>query len=219
MATISEVIKAYYLHQSLGMMHFLSNLYVDYSNQKKITQKMAKRILEGDHQERLKYEIKIPYASMFRIVSKSLMASKFLVKSYSDFEDLHKDVENTLLPIKGIGDLTVYDIAQRIGFIREDQILPHRIIYLNAGAHKGVNRLYKTDPSLFSLRPCDIDKNGEIKSGPHLMTIFKPPLADMPSMFLEDMLCIFDSIIGKYKLLPYSRFQRIGTHYHRCIHV
>lgn len=218
MATITEVINAYKFHHLPSMMNFLNNLHKELGGKRIINHQIAKHIIEGDHQERLIYETKIHYAAMYREVTKRLKSSNLLINSYSNFEDLHTDVENLLLPIKGIGHLTVYDIAYRIGYLRKDQILPEKNIYLYAGALKGANKLYLADPSLFSLRPSDLNSKGEIKEGPHKMSMFKSPLSIMPSLFLEDMLCVFDRIIGKYRALPYSKFQKVPFYYDKCIH-
>lgn len=42
MVTIDDVIKAYYLHQSQGMMNALNNLHKKYSMQKNINQSLSK---------------------------------------------------------------------------------------------------------------------------------------------------------------------------------
>lgn len=212
MVTINDVIKAYYLHRSQGMMNELNNLHKKYFMQKKINQLMAKDILEGGHQERLKYERKIHYANMFWEVCSRLKSSSLLIdSSIKNFEDLHKEVKLLLCSpkIKGVGDLTIYDIALRIGYVRYNQILPEKKIYLFAGANKGANILFHSNPSLFTIP----SSTPLIKPKPYDMTIFKSPLSDMPSFFLEDMFCVFHSLLGKMSQINYTRLQKVTSYY------
>lgn len=61
------------------------------------------------------------------------------------FEALHAAVEDVILPIHGIGDLAVYDIAHRIG--AHLRVEP-RLVYLHAGTAKGARRLGLTGKTL-----------------------------------------------------------------------
>ena len=54
------------------------------------------------------------------------------------FERLHDLVEAEIKPLRGIGDLTVYDVAHRIGAFRR---LEPRIVYLHAGTLAGARAL------------------------------------------------------------------------------
>lgn len=92
-----------------------------------------------------------------------------------EFGELHQLVEKTIRPIKGIGALTVYDIAHRIGAYLG--IAPDHV-YLHPGTHRGARAL------------------GLDTSRGWLM------MSDLPSEFhrlspaeVEDCLCIF-----KYQL-------------------
>ncbi|MBR3626452.1 MAG: hypothetical protein IKN48_09005 [Bacteroidaceae bacterium] len=212
MATINDIIKAYYLHRSQGMMNELNNLHKKHFGKNKITQLMAKDIFEGTHQERLKYEPKINYAKTFITTCQRLMTSSLLANNYANFEDLYNDVENMLFngnnKIKGIGKLTVYDIALRIGYVRNNQILPKKKIYLYAGAFQGANNLFQCNPSLFNVT--------SIKPGCYDMTIFNAPLNQMPSMFLEDMFCVYHSLLKSYHSAGYNIFQNVKMSYKPC---
>lgn len=209
MATIDEVVKAYYLHRSQGMMIPLNNLHKRYSKMSKITQPMAKAILEGAHQERMIYATNYHYAKLFYEVCKRLKGSALLTDSFSTFEDLYDEVYALLIKhskIHGVGNLTVYDIALRIGYIRKEQILPKNQIYLFAGAFKGANNLLHSSPSLFNVSTIK-------KEDVYDMSIFNSPLSNMPSMFLEDLLCVYDSKLDKYTALNYSVFQNVPNYY------
>jgi hypothetical protein len=214
MATINELMRAYYLHRSQGMMNFLNNLHRQYSQNKKISPKMAKDILEGGHQERLKYELKIHYAQTFRDVIAILSKSKFLTDHYTNFEKLYFDIHKVLYPIKGIGHLSIYDIALRIGYIRNPQIIPDKKIYIFRGAWVGINNLYVSNPSYFS-KPASsfLNKNGKISEGVYDMAIFDSPLCDMPSMFLEDLLCVYHTQLKKITKIQYSQLQHVPFYY------
>jgi hypothetical protein len=54
------------------------------------------------------------------------------------FEELHDLVEAEIKSLRGIGDLTVYDVAHRIGAFRR---LEPRIVYLHAGTLAGARAL------------------------------------------------------------------------------
>lgn len=204
MATIEEVIKAYYLHRSQGMMNPLNNLHKRYSTRRGITKIMAKDLLEGAHQVRLIYAKNYNYGQLFDEVCKRLMSSTLLTDTFSTFEELHDSVESILLKHKkviGVGGLTIYDIALRLGYIREKQVLPKDKIYLYRGAYKGATNLLTAMPSLFSV--------STIKEGVNNMSIFNSPLSNVPSMFLEDLFCVYDSKLINCTSLKYSDFQKV----------
>ena len=212
MVTIDDVIKAYYLHQSQGMMNALNNLHKKYSMQKSINQSLSKDLFEGVHQERLKYERKIHYAATFWDTCSRLKATSLLTDTdIKNFEDLYDEVDNLLLKklkVRGIGRLTVYDIALRIGYIRQNQILPKDKIYLFAGANSGANQLFLSSPSLFTI-PTSTTR---IKEGRYDMTIFNSPLRDVPSFLLEDMFCVFHTLLGKLSKISYARLQKVPSY-------
>lgn len=212
MVTIDDVIRAYYLHRSQGMMNALNNLHKKYSMQKKINQTMAKELLEGGHQERLKYERKIHYAATFWETCDRLKATLLLTdSSIKNFEDLYDEVDRLLLQkpkVKGIGKLTAYDIALRIGYIRRNQTLPKGKIYLFAGANAGANKLFQDNPTLFTF-PVSISR---INEGRYDMTIFKSPLREMPSFLLEDMFCVYHSLLGKLSTINYEKLQKVPSY-------
>jgi len=56
----------------------------------------------------------------------------------ASFDDLHQAVEAAILPLRGIGELAVYDIAHRIGAYRG---LEPELVYLHAGTRAGAKIL------------------------------------------------------------------------------
>lgn len=206
MATIHEAIQAYRLHRSRGILNELNNLFQLHGHSRKITHQMAIDIFEGAHQARLPYEKTIHYSKTINDYSKALRSSTLMTSHYKDFEDLHDDVKFYLTGVKGIGFLTRYDIALRIGFIREEQILPEKKVYLSRGALLGANNLYKTNPSLFKFIPTT--KKGVIKENPYDITMFDPVLQKLTSAFLEDFFCVFHKELKKLSSLSYKDLQK-----------
>ncbi len=213
MATINEIIKAYYLHRSQGMMNYLNNLHRKYSTKKSITRLMAVDLLEGEHQVKLRYNKRINYAKMVQMVCDQLRKSVVLTDpTITNFEQLYDAVNTLLSPVRGhgIGDLTVYDIALRIGYIRQNQILPKDKVYLFAGANVGANNLLGITPSLFDTSV--FSPRIKIACDRYDLSLFKSPLCDMSSMFLEDMLCVYDSKLKNYTKKSYGAFQKVPNY-------
>ena len=220
MATINEAIQVYWLHRSIAIRTELNNLFKKYRHPKKITHNMAIDIFEGDHQKRLPYEKSIKYSETINMLSKALRSSTLMSDSFCDFEDLFYAVRACLKSVPGVGTLSYYDVALRIGFIREKQILPQKKVYLSHGALKGANNLRKTIPALFGTIPSKcLNIRGELKEDVYDISIFAPVLQKMTSPFLEDFFCVFDSELKKLPSLTYKQMQKVNNYYDRCIHV
>lgn len=122
------------------------------------------------------HQWRIPNRTLERAAEQLVAIATELSVAHS-FYDLHRLTLDTIAGIDGIGDLTVYDIAQRIGAFRK--IAPDRV-YLHAGTLEGAKIL--ASAGLVVLE------------GPTL------PLASLPQEFhrlsaaeAEDCLCIFKS--------------------------
>ena len=107
--------------------------------------------------------------------SKLFQANKQLIGMFCDFEELYLYVKNLIGGVYGIGPLTVYDTAKRLGHIIEHPIYPKDYVYLHAGAAKGAKSLLKTS-KINNMEP--IGK-------------FIPYFGTLPSVFIEDLLCVF----------------------------
>lgn len=105
-------------------------------------------------------------------------ANRKLYDGFSDFEQLYDFVASVIGNIKGVGSLTVYDTAKRIGHLFETPIYPKQYVYLSAGAMEGAKTLLGTK-SLKFREPVEI---------------FKPYFGTLPSIFIEDILCIFKAV-------------------------
>lgn len=102
--------------------------------------------------------------------TRRLLESKELLRQCKDFEELYRLVDETIRPISGIGELTVYDTADRLGMhLRR---APERV-YLHAGTKDGARRLGLDD-------------------GPTIaMEELPEPLRELEPYEVEDCLCIY----------------------------
>lgn len=97
---------------------------------------------------------------------------------FCDFEELYDYVRSVIGRIKGIGQLTIYDTAKRIGHLFDTPIYPKMYVYLAAGAKKGAENLILPMFPLKYREPIDL---------------FKPYFGTLSSIFIEDMLCVFEN--------------------------
>lgn len=94
------------------------------------------------------------------------------------FDELHTLVGDLVRPIPGIGELTVYDISQRIG--SRFDLEPERV-YLHSGTRVGARELG------FDGRRASI----EVAELPEELTVRLRPRE------LEDLLCIYKDALAK----------------------
>jgi hypothetical protein len=107
------------------------------------------------------------------MIARELLPYAPAIEACRDFESLRKTVALALQPIFRNGDLTVYDISQRIG---------HRLgmepdlVYLHRGVREGARALLPTHAaSQPTLRVSD----------------FPPELRQLSAAQCEDLLCIY----------------------------
>ena len=100
-----------------------------------------------------------------------------LFEGFVDFEQLYDYIASIIAGIPGIGPLTVYDTAKRIGHLFANPIYPQQYVYLSAGAMDGAKALLGT-------------KNLKFREP---TALFEPYFRGLPSIFVEDILCIFKS--------------------------
>jgi hypothetical protein len=96
------------------------------------------------------------------------------------FAELHRLITQQIGPIRGIGDLTVYDIAHRVGaFLR----LTPEAIYLHAGTRKGARTLNLAgDRIALSEAPAEFQK--------------------LTAAEVEDCFCIYKDVLRSDELKP-----------------
>lgn len=120
-----------------------------------------------------------------KFVRADIIATPFIVDNkisevFKDFEELYDFISLVINGISGIGPLTVYDTARRIGHLFNTPIYPKMFVYLAAGAKEAAKILLNVK-SLKFREPIDR---------------FKPYFGTFPSVFIEDMLCIFKDSYG-----------------------
>lgn len=115
-----------------------------------------------------------------QLKSKPLIVGNRLSESFTDFEELYDFVRSSIGNITGIGPLTVYDTAKRIGHLFDTPIYPKPYVYLSAGALDGAKVLLGRNDLKFR----------------ELTTLFEPYFGTFPSIFIEDILCIFKDKFG-----------------------
>jgi hypothetical protein len=120
----------------------------------------------------------------YRIKNKTLdnfcdnvMSKKNEILKSTDFAQLYNVIKKS--KINGIGDLTIYDTAHRIG--KHLEILPNKV-YIHCGTKIGAERILKN-----KIRNKFIDKS-----------MFKK-FSDLTCEEIEDILCIYkDGVENKY---------------------
>lgn len=146
--------------------------------------------------------------------SQSISGAKITANSYQTFEDLYDALSK--VPHKGIGPVTLYDTALRLGRLCNPIIEPKQFVYVHAGAMEGAIglvlnlRLWTQVTKRPSSRQFyTIDMLRPALKVSHRIDIkwFKDVIKQFPTMdakHLENFLCIYD----RYLQLPYG--PRIG---------
>lgn len=138
--------------------------------------KFQRSVVKGAHQRRL---TNASVDSFLENINKAISINS----QYYYFEELIDDVKKCV--VKGIGDLTVYDTARRIGHVLPLAVYPQRYVYLARGAKIGAEKLLGRPVSF--REPIDV---------------FKPFFGDLPSICVEDILCIFHNFYIKGGVVP-----------------
>ena len=134
------------------------------SNEKGLLNKCVK----GAHQRRLT-------SNTVDLAVNALYQARILHKTYIDFEAMYDEIRPLLTNIVGIGDLTVYDTALRIGFVMFPILLPQQYVYLARGAMDGAVKLLNAPNQLKYREPS---------------SRFAPYFGNLSSHFVEDFLCV-----------------------------
>ena len=105
-------------------------------------------------------------------ITQTLVEAEVLHRAYADFEELYDRVSSLIASIRGVGDVTVYDITVRIGVVIG--IYPANYVYLHGKLREsartllGVKRLPAVRVSV---------------------TVFIDIFIDITAIFIEDFLC------------------------------
>lgn len=130
----------------------------------------------GEKRKRHPHQRRIP-RRLLEQVEERLQAIRQRLAKATDFAALHKLVEEEVGSIKGIGPLTVYDIAHRIGaYFRK----PPELVYLHAGTRIGAR--------IFNITGDSFDPK-----------ILPKPFSHLSAAEIEDCLCIYkDELRGVF---------------------
>ena len=149
--TLPEAIEIYKKYRAYAFLAGVNNVVCLYKEHNwKFDERVADYVIYGGHQNRyVKQHGYFNYKNDTLIPAEDSLVKAFpMLKTYTDFDDLHDEVKRHIYKIKGIKDLTVYDAALRIGFLLG--VFPEKNIYIVAGAWIGINNLKKELATLVS---------------------------------------------------------------------
>lgn len=207
---MKQLILSYQLYMEPSFLISLNNVLKcrQWSNST-ISPRLLTNIIFGGHQHRLPYHPYLNYNSLKKQVKIALnFPDPILSRSFCSFEELYDELNKRLRDskgkrLKGIGDLTLYDIALRIGYIMPSgPILPLDYLYLQSGALLGYKALQKNNPSL-----CLPFIN---KPGPYDMALFKGVFSPLSSMLIEDMLCVYHNDIAHISSMVFPLQKKVA---------
>lgn len=131
-------------------------------------------IVKGSHQRRMTKEC-------VKETKKALCNANILAGNYTTFEELYTAVRNTILSIRGIGNLAVYDITLRIAHRLSSKPLPNQYVYVARGALEGAQILFGKKV---------VKKN--MNNGVRLpIALFHKLFPNVESEHIEAILCIY----------------------------
>jgi hypothetical protein len=142
---------------------------------------------EGPSGKRLSHQRRIPRRVLIN-ARRRLLAQIPQLMTVSSFEQLHELVHSTVEPIRGLGELYVYDTALRIG---AKLGLSPKVVYLHAGTRKGAKNLgFKPSRDTISIaalpRALRTLEPREIED---LLCIYKGSLVSAASSVLSNSRC------------------------------
>lgn len=128
--------------------------------------------VQGMHQRRLQ-------TGAVNQATATLVNANVISMNFADFESLYDEVNRLIGHIRGIGPLTVYDAALKLGCSMNPRLFPVNYVYLMADApYNAACRLYGR--KLNRIEP---------------VSSFKSEFGEVPSMFIEDFFCVMHRFI------------------------
>lgn len=213
MISLTDAIDVYKMNRAYAMMAGINNVVCLYNKSGcKFTRKVCSYIIYGNHQNRVVYDIgEQDYQKTITSCWKSLTATpSVLTMSFKDFEALYDEVNKRIGKLPHIGLLTIYDAALRLGFILTKPIYPKNKVYIQAGAYKGIKNLQNYNKRLgLSLFLIPI-----MGAGPKDISLFAKAFNNLPSIFIEDFLCVYDDKLDKLDKISREDLLK-GMQYHR----
>ena len=186
MATLKEAIRVYKYNRSTRLLTGLNTVLYAYKRHgMEFKPKVMEAIVFGEHQKWLKQHKLIDFKKLKKATAGKLK-NFYPLPDFKSFEELFGQVETEIHDtIYGIGRLTTYDIALRIGFLYDDPLLPQDYVYIQSGALDGIKAL-SADPAYKSLFP-----ERKWKAEAYPIADFTAAFGDLESMYIEDFLCVF----------------------------
>jgi predicted nucleic acid-binding protein len=135
----------------------------------------------GPNGRRFHHQRRIP-RKVLRASAKALLERADDLRAATSFEQLHDLVRSTIDPIPGIGELTVYDTALRIGAYLG---LEPEVVFLHAGTREGATAL-GIPRRTAAVRLADLP----------------PPFRRLRPREVEDCLCIYKRAIRLIQVRP-----------------
>jgi hypothetical protein len=147
-----------------------------YASQSSFSEAIRVSVLSftGKDEKRHDHQRRIPKNTL-NIAETRLQDSADELRCASSFDELHGLIDARIGGIQGIGELTVYDVAHRIGAYLK---LQPDFVYLHAGTRSGARR--------FGLRGTKIDPRQ-----------LPDPFRKLSAGEIEDCLCIYRKQIAK----------------------
>lgn len=114
--------------------------------------------------------------SVLKLAEQALLTQAPAIATCESFDELHSLVHLRIRPIRGVGELMVYDVTHRIALAKK--LVPTKV-YLHAGTRKGARAL--------GIRGVSVD-----------LKVFPDEFQALSAAELEDLLCIYkDALTGK----------------------
>lgn len=130
----------------------------------------------GPQGKRFHHQRRITHDALWQS-KQALVSAKDIIISCSTFDELYKLVDRLIGIISGIGELTVYDTALRIGAKLN---LEPEVVYLHAGTMKGTEDLVRLSPHQTFIDAHELPK----------------PLHKLKPLHIENLLCIYKGQLG-----------------------
>ncbi len=108
-----------------------------YAQQPTLTSAIHVAALSELHGKRHSHQRRIPKQALAS-AERLLQSAARKLQSSTDFNALHDVIERLIRPIKGIGELVIYDVSVRVGAFLG---LSPTVVYLHAGAREGARAL------------------------------------------------------------------------------
>ena len=163
---MNDLINFYYSHLCIGCLAELSEKIELLKKHPCPSETDLQNLIKGGHQKRVSNDAIKDFAKAIKPIYADLCKS-------IDFEELYDKVRAVGFPISGIGALTIYDTAWRIGMAQSPQIYPEQYVYLACGAKTGAENL--------------LGKGLKYREPIYR---FEPFFGTMPSWLIEDFFCV-----------------------------